>query len=603
MKSCDLQHRSTTFFCCCCSAVWVQANGAASRALLAVRIALEHPQLTSHPGVLCAAACVCKDWQEAVQQCGVRSTDAELRLVIYKGAPQNLHSFGSWLQKHAHLLRSISVSFNNQGTLKHNLSVQLASAEPAAQLMQRALEAAAAAVPPTIAASTAMTSAAAAAAAATQGVGGTPAADTLGTGHWLSSYDMPKQQQQQQQQQGMQLASFSTDCLLFPGVLAALPAHSLTHLDLSQGLLRECRNQKGHQHLTGCDGPALTAALAQLSSLRQLHIRGVSDVIPGSCLAGIAQLRHLTLLEFEGRWQDTVEESLLQLLAQPLPLRELRIAFVWPKCCKMDLAQLTQLQLLHSNAVLSEGSVLPEQMQSLKLHSLYDGQGLVAAGFSAVLSLQLLQRLELKVGFQDPLLLQQLAALPALQHLVLVYESASKAVATASAWAQLPQLRELWLRLTKEYRFRVRTSSRRFAAASDVSAAQVEALAAGAAAAAGLTKLMLSVQTRQDEDGAAAVCSELARLASLKQLVIYGPRLVPGDAVALTALTRLTCLNMRYVGAGVDVAAATALARSLRQLRYLVLPLAPCHVGCEEFTTAVAEISPSGQLRPKHLDG
>jgi hypothetical protein len=330
--------------------------------------------------------------------------------------------------------------------------------------------------------------------------------------------------------------------------------------------------------------------------------------VPGSCLAGIAQLKHLTLLELKGRWQDDEEEQPLQLLAQALPLRELYIDYGMRHGCKMDLAQLTQLQLLHSNVELCEGSVLPEQLQDLKLRGAFYGQGLAANAFPAVLRLQQLQRLEFEVGFQNPLLLKQLAALPALQHLALVYESPTQAVATASVWGQLPQLRELWLHL----------SDIRPAWQPDmVSVAQVEALAAGAAAAAGLTTLVLSVAMRDEEvvaaaasDGqhggavpGAAVCAGLARLASLRVLEICGPRLVPGDALALTALTSLKHLDIRNVGAGVDSAVATALARSLRQLRFLALPLAACADDCDEFDAAIAELTSSWQLHQTNVGG
>jgi hypothetical protein len=47
--------------------------------------------------------------------------------------------------------------------------------------------------------------------------------------------------------------------------------------------------------------------------------------------------------------------------------------------------------------------------------------------------------------------------------------------------------------------------------------------------------------------------------------------LVPGDALALTALTALTCLDLNGGGCGVDDVAAIALACSLTQLRSLDL--------------------------------
>jgi hypothetical protein len=175
----------------------------------------------------------------------------------------------------------------------------------------------------------------------------------------------------------------------------------------------------------------------------------------------------------------------------------------------MKLAHLTQLQQLRSNIVLSQGSVLPEQLQDLTLHRC---QGLQTVP-GAVLDLKQLQRLELSVGFKDPRLLLQLAVLPALQNLALVYGRAKDAVATASAWGQLPQLRELSLRLI-EFNFYM-------------SSEVLQAIAAGAAAASGLTKLVLSVYLLRSAGTdmqlagvGAAVCGSLARLASLQHLVM-----------------------------------------------------------------------------------
>jgi hypothetical protein len=110
--------------------------------------------------------------------------------------------------------------------------------------------------------------------------------------------------------------------------------------------------------------------------------------------------------------------SLLQLLAQPLPLRKLHAVTEAEDSWKMNLVQLTQLQQLHTNNQLAVGSVLPAQLQELILQAdTASNEGLRSETFSIVSSLQQLQRLEFRVGFQDPTWLLQLAALPALQHL------------------------------------------------------------------------------------------------------------------------------------------------------------------------------------------
>jgi hypothetical protein len=55
-------------------------QGTPPSSLLAVRVALDHPALSSEQRVLCAAACVCRDWRQAVQQCGVRNTHVQFFL-------------------------------------------------------------------------------------------------------------------------------------------------------------------------------------------------------------------------------------------------------------------------------------------------------------------------------------------------------------------------------------------------------------------------------------------------------------------------------------------------------------------------------------------
>jgi hypothetical protein len=61
----------------CCSCLRLlphHPQEAASRMLLGLSIALEHPALSTDPRILCAAARACNAWREAVQQCQVCST-------------------------------------------------------------------------------------------------------------------------------------------------------------------------------------------------------------------------------------------------------------------------------------------------------------------------------------------------------------------------------------------------------------------------------------------------------------------------------------------------------------------------------------------------
>ncbi|KAF6251861.1 hypothetical protein COO60DRAFT_1628761, partial [Scenedesmus sp. NREL 46B-D3] len=162
---------------------------------------------------------------------------------------------------------------------------------------------------------------------------------------------------------------------------------------------------------------------------------------------------------------------------------------------------------------------------------------------------------------------QGLASSTARQQLGLTYYSGSQqAAAAAVTWRQLPQLCELSLCYMYPY------PSRR----------QWQAIVNGMAASTNLTKLDLHAACSgsgehhddEDEDGLGnSFCAELAGLTNLKHLCIsYGvAMLAPGDALALTALTRLTHLNLGFNLAGVGDEAATALAGSCQQLCHLNL--------------------------------
>jgi hypothetical protein len=211
------------------------------------------------------------------------------------------------------------------------------------------------------------------------------------------------------------------------------------------------------------------------------------------------------------------------------------------------MALLTELtELRTGRCELAEATVLPVQLQRLHFHS-WDGAHSLAP--LTRLELQQLQHLSLRVDFEQPQPLLQLAQLPALTHLALQYDEwcdGHAAAATASAWPLLPQLRELDI-------------------AKELWSSQPdwEAIVAGVAAAAGLTKLVLDARMCSDELQAefingsddyidqmwasqVAACASLAKLTCLQDLMVYGIdslfmfNLSRGDALALTALTDLT---------------------------------------------------------------
>jgi hypothetical protein len=114
-------------------------------------VALEHPALSSKQQVLCAAACVCRDWRQAVQQCGIRNTHVQLNLgraggiggsatadVLY-----SLASFSSWLSKHSALVSSMAISHWSAGRCGCSWETIAAVNAAAAQLLRPAMHLAA----------------------------------------------------------------------------------------------------------------------------------------------------------------------------------------------------------------------------------------------------------------------------------------------------------------------------------------------------------------------------------------------------------------------------------------------------------------------------
>jgi hypothetical protein len=133
-------------------------------------------------------------------------------------------------------------------------------------------------------------------------------------------------QQQQQQRLGLCLTGFASSWLVGPAVLAALPAHSLTCLNLdlhwATSPLARCT--------ISVNGLAIAEHLSRFGNLQELNL-GVlvcelqADVA-AACLASIAHLTQLTSLRMYGQWED-VEQPLQQLLSQLLRLKRLDLNF------------------------------------------------------------------------------------------------------------------------------------------------------------------------------------------------------------------------------------------------------------------------------------
>jgi hypothetical protein len=332
----------------------------------------------------------------------------------------------------------------------------------------------------------------------------------------------------------------------------------------------------------------LSAALAGLSSLQQLHLTGIrlADANRGDALTALVQLRQLTSLQLSGSWftqsddgqaslnllQQPVSGKLQQLLAQPLPIQKLQLGL---KCRLpvLDMAQLPQLTELDcSSCVLNEESVLPAQLQRLAFQS---WGGINSLSPVTRLELKQLQHLSMRVDFTEQQPLLQLEQLPALQHLELQYRhAAAAAAATAPAWGLLPQL----LSLVFVHYDPVRDAS------DPPTAQQLTTILEGIAAATNHTRLVLEIRTTaaaedEPEPQQLAVCQRLTGLTRLKDLTILGPtsgesNWAAGDVtsrLALTALTSLTKLRIVDATHRVGSAAATTLARELLQLQHLDL--------------------------------
>jgi hypothetical protein len=320
---------------------------------------------------------------------------------------QKLKSFSNWLRTHASLVRSIKLDKEPVVELDKNPGAALL-------LLQQALEA----VAVRTAAVTPATATATAAAAAAAGPS--------------SSCDQHHPQQQLLLQRScMNLASLSSNFPFGAALVAALPAHSLTHLDL-------CLASGGSSN----DSAALSAALARLTSLKQLRLFGSYGryEVSGECLISLAQVTQLTSLNLAGSWSQ-LTRPLQQLLALPLPLRRLQLDFDrcrYQLCCsEISITHLTALTEFLAPELGNDLMVqLPAQLQMLQLGAALGKQT------DVLFSLQQLQRLAFRVVIDKETLLR-LTQLPALQELALAYEDSESAVAHARVWRELPQLREL----------------------------------------------------------------------------------------------------------------------------------------------------------------
>jgi hypothetical protein len=148
----------------------------------------------------------------------------------------------------------------------------------------------------------------------------------------------------------------------------------------------------------------------------------MSDFFVRSCLASVPHLSQLTLLRIKGRLFSSCQQLVQQVLAQPLPLRQLVLSV--DNLPVLNMAALTCLEELNCNSssrimhwhhtVMPAGSVLPRQLQRLAL-----GKCRTASSLQMISELQQLRSMSLVVYFTESEPLLQLGQLPALQHIAL----------------------------------------------------------------------------------------------------------------------------------------------------------------------------------------
>jgi hypothetical protein len=107
--------------CCCCYCCYLlpalqhaYLQEAPANAALAMSLALQHSAISTYPRLLCAAACTCTAWREAVQQCAACKTAVWIAL----DAPlSRLCSFARWLPRHAALVSSLVIKVTRRSVL------------------------------------------------------------------------------------------------------------------------------------------------------------------------------------------------------------------------------------------------------------------------------------------------------------------------------------------------------------------------------------------------------------------------------------------------------------------------------------------------------
>jgi Leucine-rich repeat (LRR) protein len=367
--------------------------------------------------------------------------------------------------------------------------------------------------------------------------------------------------QQQQQPQPLALRSFSSSVRHSAPLLAALPAASLTHLQLDT-----CREVATDWQLSG---------ISRLTHLKCLALEGRILCEWLSALTPLTQLTSLDIgaLDAYSAYLQDLPASLVRLQLPHVSMYSLINNQQSPPAAQEEdtldmrhLTRLTRLQIAFKGTDVGDFCVqLPTQL--LELDAGCDSQGVVPLlpDLTWVSALQQLQRLTLPMCKEQRTDLLQLAQLPALTSLE-VTSTFADAQEMAAVWGQLPQLRSLALFAKSR---------------EDEPEAGLQELLVKIGEARSLQRLKLSFGGDMSDDVGLPlrVFGGLTGLQQLRELRVIAPCLMPGfqhaalggdvDALHLTKLTQLTLLAIKIWPVGSVVAAA--LACNLTQLRWLEL--------------------------------
>lgn len=335
----------------------------------------------------------------------------------------------------------------------------------------------------------------------------------------------------------LRLQSYSSFIPATAGLLAALPAATLTYLDL---------------HV---DRSPWFGNMGMLTSLRRLRLmmdHAPSDTV-NNCLREVGRLRGLTQLQLADVPDDGCDMQLLPANLQLLDLTYEGYEEVTSMSqALVNLQHLTSLQHLTIAAErLADGSSLPENLQSVGVCGQWAANGLLG-----ISSLHQVTSIQLIGSFLCRENLEVLQHLPKLSSLSLNLQHHDDPLHVAPAWHSLPLD---YLEMEP----------------ATMTAAEVQQLIQHVATATMLTGLLLSIgEVEAPQPPQLRVCEQLTALQHLRELnlSIGSPHdFTLQDAQHLSALVTLTSLFLGSRDSGPDLDAATLclLALSLTRLRHL----------------------------------